>query len=154
MDQSAIGKFINQKRKEKNLTQTQLAEKLSVSNKTISKWENGKCMPDYSVIGKLCEELGITITALINAEEPEKNSIRTYDEEQIMELLQRTQELENHKVTMYGMLLMVLGIAMLFLSHTVGGSAFKDFIAGVLSGLSSGEILVGVYCIGRSFFKK
>ena len=53
MDQSAIGKYIYQKRKAKNLTQTQLAEKLGVSNKTISKWENGKCMPDYSIIENL-----------------------------------------------------------------------------------------------------
>ena len=50
MNQLLVGKFITQKRKEKNLTQEQLAEKIGVSNKTISKWETGKCMPDYSVI--------------------------------------------------------------------------------------------------------
>ena len=50
MNQQVIGKFISLKRKEKNLTQEQLAEKIGVSNKTVSKWENGKCMPDYSVI--------------------------------------------------------------------------------------------------------
>ena len=50
MNQLLVGKFITQKRKEKNLTQGQLAEKIGVSNKTISKWETGKCMPDYSVI--------------------------------------------------------------------------------------------------------
>ena len=50
MNQLLVGKFINQKRKGKNLTQEQLAEKIGVSNKTISKWETGKCMPDYSVI--------------------------------------------------------------------------------------------------------
>ena len=57
MNQLNTGKFILKKRKEKNLTQEQLAERLGVSNKTISKWENGKCMPDYSVIKNLCEEL-------------------------------------------------------------------------------------------------
>ena len=50
MNQQATGKFIAQKRKEKSLTQEQLAEKLGVSNKTVSKWETGKCMPDYSVV--------------------------------------------------------------------------------------------------------
>lgn len=50
MNQSATGKFISWKRKEKNLTQEQLAEKLGVSNKTISKWETGKCMPDYGFV--------------------------------------------------------------------------------------------------------
>lgn len=53
MNQLVTGKFIALKRKQKNLTQEQLAEKLGVSNKTISKWETGKCMPDYSII-KVC----------------------------------------------------------------------------------------------------
>ena len=61
MNQLVIGKFIAQKRKKKNLTQEQLAEKIGVSNKTISKWETGKCMPDYAVVKSLCEELEITI---------------------------------------------------------------------------------------------
>ena len=154
MDQSAIGKYIYQKRKAKNLTQTQLAEKLGVSNKTISKWENGKCMPDYSIIENLCNTLGITITEFIDAEDAADDSIRMYDEKQITDLLRRTQELENQKATMYGMFLIVIGIAMLLMSHTVGGSDMKDFMSGVLFGISVGEILVGVYCIGRSFLRK
>ena len=56
MNQAAIGSYIAKKRREKNLTQEQLAETLGVSNKTISKWENGKCMPDYSIIEQLCKE--------------------------------------------------------------------------------------------------
>ena len=57
MNQTAIGGYIARKRKEQNLTQEQLAQQLGVSNKTISKWENGKCMPDYSIIQRLCEAL-------------------------------------------------------------------------------------------------
>ena len=79
MNQLTTGKFILKKRKEKNLTQEQLAEKLGVSNKTISKWETGKCMPDYSVIKNLCEELEITIAELMDGEETEEKSVRTYD---------------------------------------------------------------------------
>ena len=52
MNQTAIGSYIARKRREQNLTQEQLAQQLGVSNKTISKWENGKCMPDYSIIQK------------------------------------------------------------------------------------------------------
>ena len=69
MEQQNIGKFICAKRKEKNLTQEQLAEKLGVSNKTISKWENGKCMPDYAVVELLCEVLEITIAELLAGKE-------------------------------------------------------------------------------------
>lgn len=57
MEQVKTGRFIAKKRKEHQLTQEQLAERLGVSNKTISKWETGKCMPDYAVVRSLCEEL-------------------------------------------------------------------------------------------------
>ena len=66
MNQAAIGSYIAKKRREKNLTQEQLAETLGVSNKTISKWENGKCMPDYSIIEQLCKELSVTLSELMD----------------------------------------------------------------------------------------
>lgn len=75
----------------------QLTEKLGVSNKTISKWENGKCMPDYSVVKSLCEELEITVAELMDGESAADKSVRTYDEELIIDLLKRTQELEKQK---------------------------------------------------------
>ena len=147
MNQLTTGKFILKKRKEKNLTQEQLAEKLGVSNKTISKWETGKCMPDYSVIKNLCEELEITIAELMDGEETEEKSVRTYDEEQIMDLLRRTQELEKQKKLIYGVLLIVMGIAIQALSHSISGSNVKDFLSGLMLGLSIAEMLVGVYII-------
>ena len=61
MNQIMTGSFIARKRKEKNLTQAALAERFGVSNKTVSKWETGKCMPDYSVIELLCKKLEITV---------------------------------------------------------------------------------------------
>lgn len=57
------------RREEKALTQAALAEKLGVSNKTVSKWETGKCMPDDNVIRSLCSELEITVSELMDAEE-------------------------------------------------------------------------------------
>ena len=57
MNQEKIGKFISKCRKQNNLTQDQLAEKLGVSNKTISRWENGINMPDYSILKILCDNL-------------------------------------------------------------------------------------------------
>ncbi len=150
MDQLATGKFILRKRKEKNLTQEQLAEKLGVSNKTISKWETGKCMPDYSIVRSLCEELGITIGELMDGEETEEKSVRIYDDVQIIDLLRRTQELEKQKTILYGILLIVMGIALQALSNTIGGSGVKDFFSGFLLGLSIVEMLVGIFVIGRS----
>lgn len=150
MNQKKIGKFITQKRKENNLTQEQLAEKLSVSNKTVSKWENGKCMPDYSIIKNLCKELEITIAELLDGEATEEKSIRSYDEEQIMELLKRTQDLEKTKKTIYGFLLIIMGIALQALGNNIEGSNIKDFISGVFLGISIVEMVIGVYVCGKA----
>ena len=149
MNQIEIGGFIAKKRKEKNLTQAELAEKIGVSNKTISKWETGKCMPDYNVIQKLCGELGISISELMDAEENETDSIRTYDEEQILDLIKRTQNLENQRKSLYGIILIVMGIALLALHFVFGGSDFQDFLSGTLLGLAVGVMLVGVYVAVR-----
>ena len=147
MNQLVTGKFIALKRKQKNLTQEQLAEKLGVSNKTISKWETGKCMPDYSIVKSLCEELDVTIAELMDGEMSEEKSVRTYDDEQILDLLRRTQELEKQKNVMHGVLLIVMGIALQALSYGISGSNVKDFISGLLLGLSIAEMLVGVYVV-------
>ena len=150
MNQQLTGKFIAHKRKEKNLTQEQLAEKLGVSNKTVSKWETGKCMPDYSVVKALCDELEITVAELMDGEASDEKSVRTYDEEQIIDLLKRTQNLEKQKNLLYGILLIVMGIALQALSHTLGGSNVKDFFSGLLLGISIAEMLVGIYVVGKS----
>ena len=146
MNQLIVGKFITQKRKEKNLTQEQLAEKIGVSNKTISKWETGKCMPDYSVIELLCEELNITLAELMNGEEDEK-SIHTYDNEQIVEMLKEIQNLKAKKKLIIGYFLLVMGGVMLALSQIFGGTDVQDFLSGVMLGLSIGEFLAGVFLL-------
>jgi len=68
MNQEKIGKFISKCRKQKNLTQVEIAEKLGVSDKSVSKWETGKCMPDLSLFNPLCEILGITVNDLMSGE--------------------------------------------------------------------------------------
>ena len=154
MNQTAIGSYIAKKRREKNLTQEQLAEKLSVSNKTISKWENGKCMPDYSIIEQLCQELSVTLSELMDGEDAAEDSVRVYDDEQILDLLRRTQELERQKNILYGIILIVLGIACNAMSGTVSGSEVQEFISGLLMGLSVAEILAGIVIVGKSILKK
>lgn len=149
MDQITIGRFIAKKRKEQSLTQEQLAERLGVSNKTVSKWETGKCMPDYAVVKNLWGELKVSVSELMDGEEAEEKSVRVYDDEQILDLLRRTQELEKQKVMLIGVILIVMGIALQALSHTLGGSDVKDFFAGLLLGLSVAEMLLGIYVIAK-----
>ena len=150
MNQIAIGNFIEKKRKEQNLTQAQLAEKLGVSNKTGSKWETGKCMPAYGVIQPLCTELGVTVSELMDGEEQAPDSIRAYDGEQILDLLKRTQALESQRETLVGILLIVMGMALGAMSFTLGGSDVKDFFSGLMMGLSCTTLLVGVFVAVRS----
>ncbi len=69
MDQILIGKLISKKRREKEMTQAELACRLGVSDKTVSKWERGVCMPDYSMLEPLASELGLSVSALIGGEE-------------------------------------------------------------------------------------
>ena len=68
MDVKKIGRFIAENRKAKNLTQKELAEKLGVSDKTVSRWENGNYMPDLSLLQPLSEELGISLNELLSGE--------------------------------------------------------------------------------------
>ncbi|MBE6748000.1 MAG: helix-turn-helix transcriptional regulator [Ruminococcaceae bacterium] len=68
MNQAKIGKFIAECRRSNNLTQAQLAEKLNITDRAVSKWENGKSMPDSSIMLDLCKELGITVNDLLSGE--------------------------------------------------------------------------------------
>ena len=69
MDQKKIGAFIAQCRKEKSLTQIQLAELLDITNQAVSKWENGRGMPDVSLLQPLCDALGISLNELFSGEQ-------------------------------------------------------------------------------------
>ena len=68
MNQNKIGEFIAACRKDKGLTQMQLAEKLNITNRAVSKWETGKSLPDASIMLELCEILGITVNELLSGE--------------------------------------------------------------------------------------
>ena len=68
MDQMKIGKFIAEQRKKNNLTQMELAEKLNITDRAVSKWENGRSMPDSSIMLDLCKELKISVNELLSGE--------------------------------------------------------------------------------------
>lgn len=86
MDQEKIGKFITNCRKGKNLTQEQLAEKLGITSKSVSRWENGKTMPDYSLLKDICAELDINVNELLSGEKIESNDYRVKAEENFINL--------------------------------------------------------------------
>lgn len=80
-----------------------MAEKIGVSRQAITKWENGKCMPDYSIVKSLCEELEVTVAELLDGEKAEDKSVRIYDDEQMLDLLRRTQEVHDDNKNCYNL---------------------------------------------------
>ncbi|MBP5579292.1 MAG: helix-turn-helix transcriptional regulator [Ruminococcus sp.] len=92
MDQVKIGKFISQMRKEKGLTQKQLAEELLISDKTVSKWETGKGMPEVSLMLPLCEKLGINVNELLTGERIPDEDYKKKAEENIMDIMREKEE--------------------------------------------------------------
>lgn len=90
MNQEKIGKFILELRREKNMTQQELADKIGVTDRAISKWENGRGLPDLSLMMPLCKELGITINELISGEQIEKEDYQSKLEENIFKTIDYT----------------------------------------------------------------
>lgn len=86
MNQTEIGKFIAKCRKEKKLTQAQLAEKLNITDRAVSKWETGKSMPDSSIMLELCEILDITVNELLSGEEIDMESYEKKADENLIAL--------------------------------------------------------------------
>lgn len=91
MDQEKIGKFLSELRKEHGMTQQQLADAIGVSNKTVSKWECGKGVPEISSIMPLCQTLQINVNELLSGEHLPEEGYSKKAEENMMELMQETE---------------------------------------------------------------
>lgn len=92
MDQIKTGKFISATRKELGMTQKELAQILNISDKTVSKWECGKGLPDVSLMLPLCENLKISVNELLSGERLSENNYRQKAEENMMNLIKEKEE--------------------------------------------------------------
>lgn len=92
MDYNKIGAFIEAERKAKKLTQAKLAEKLFVSEKTISKWENGNGVPDTNTLPKMCAIFEVSINELLNGERIASENYTTMAENKLLELQKEKEE--------------------------------------------------------------
>ena len=153
MKQEDIGKFITKKRKDLNITQEQLAEKLDVSNKTILKWENGKCLPNYPTIKMLCNELGVTLTELMYGEEQEENSIRLCDEDLIIDLLKQIKELKKEKNHLKSLICICISVSLLIFGIFCNGSVTANVISIIVFVIAVGVDFVGLSYIFKNIVK-
>lgn len=90
MDLISIGKFISEQRKLKGCSQVELANKLNISNKTISKWERGNGFPDVSLLLPLCEELDISVNELLSAKKLQESEYHERAEENLIQVIGRS----------------------------------------------------------------
>lgn len=97
MNQTEIGKFIARCRKEKKLTQAQLAEKLNITDRAVSKWETGKSMPDSSIMLELCEILGITVNELLSGEKVDMEDYEKKADENLIALKRKDENSRTRK---------------------------------------------------------
>ena len=133
MNQEKIGKFIAKCRKNKNMTQSELAEKLGVTDKSIGNWENGRNMPDLSLFKPLCEELEITINDLMSGEVINKDKYQEKFEENIVNTIDYSTKKINKYSNVIGLLLVIFGLfismsaIMIFPSESSWGSIYSVF---------------------------
>ena len=133
MNQEKIGKFIAKCRKDKKMTQSDLAEKLGVTDKSIGNWENGRNMPDLSLFKPLCDVLGITINDLLSGEKISKDKYQERFEENIVNTIDYSTKRINKYSNVIGILLVIFGLfismsaIMIFPSESSWGSIYSVF---------------------------
>ena len=121
MDQLKIGRFIAECRKQKNLTQMQLAEKLGITDKAISKWERGIAMPDSSIMLELCDILGISVNELLSGE---KISMENNSQKNEQLLLDMAKELAKKNKMIWSSMLAIMIVSMTALFAGIFIAAF------------------------------
>jgi len=112
MNQVKIGKFIAECRKKENLTQMQLAEKLNITDRAVSKWETGKAMPDTAIMLELCEILGISVNDLLCGEKIDMENNNPKNEQLLLDL---SKELENRNQTIWTAMWAIMAVSMIAL---------------------------------------
>ena len=121
MDQIKIGKFIAERRRNVNLTQLQLSEKLGITDKAISKWERGIAMPDTSIMIELCDILGISVNELLKGE---KNSMENNETKNEELLLTMAKEIEKKNKTIWHAMWIIMIVSMIGLLGGLAAIAF------------------------------
>lgn len=119
MDQIKIGKFIAECRKKNNLTQMKLAEKLNITDRAISKWENGKAMPDSSIMLDLCNELNISVNDLLSGEMIGKDVYNEKIEQNLYDMIKQKEMSDKRLLTMeivMGVLISIVFFALILIA--------------------------------------
>ncbi len=107
-------------------------------------------MPDDRILPKLCQVLRITLTELMHGRDEPSMDTSAWVEEQMLEMLQRIQTLEKQKNLLYGLVLVVLGIACDVMANLTSGNDVQDLVSGLLMGVSFAVMLTGIVLAGKT----
>lgn len=143
MDQIEIGKFIAEERKVKKYTQRELADKLGISDKTISKWERGNGFPEVSLLLPLCNELEITVNELLSGKRLQEVDYKKKAEENMVNLVKETQE-SKKKIVMSALVAGLVIIAAVPLFVVAGAFDMEVWIRIILMGIGIVIVIIGV----------
>ena len=149
MDQIKIGKFIAECRKKNNLTQMQLAEKLNITDRAISKWENGKSMPDSSIMLELCNELKISVNELLSGEMIEMKDYNQIAEKNLLEMTKK-EEVQNKKMMFYEIVIGYMSSVTFLILLFTASFAVENIVARIILFILAFLVLI----IGVSFALK
>ncbi len=147
MDQLKIGRFISEKRKEQSLTQAQLAEKLGITDRAVSKWETGKSLPDASIMLELCNLLGISVNDLLSGEVVSMDNYNEKMENNLLEMVKQKEQADKHLLSVE----IVIGVvSTMFLFAMIGiGTVFamqsKVWVFGLLFGFGAAQFIVCMF---------
>ncbi len=146
MDQIKIGKFIASCRKEKNLTQAQLAEKLGITDRAVSKWETAKSMPDTGLMPELCELLDISVNDLLSGEK--LNFMEDYRKNAELNLLalKEMEEVKNRALLQLEWVIGYMGtIPFLILIFTASFGSVSPVIRAIMIGMAIALFIPAIY---------
>ena len=142
MDQIKIGKFIAECRKKNNLTQMQLAEKLNITDRAISKWENGKAMPDSSIMLELCKELKISVNELLSGEMIEMKNYDENAEKNLLDMIKQKEENDKRLLFMEILMGWIAILPLLISTAIVSIVAMEEWLGSVIVGTSIIPLLI------------
>ena len=143
MDQIKIGKFIAEERKAKKYTQRELADKLSISDKTISKWERGNGFPEVSLLLPLCNELEITVNELLSGERLQAMDYKKKAEKNMVNLVKEAQE-SKKKIIMSAMVGVLVIVAAVPLFVVAGMFEMQVWTRVLLMGIGFVIMVMGI----------
>ena len=144
MDQIKIGKFISFKRKEKNITQSELAEMLNITDRAISKWENGICLPDASNMTDLCKILDISINDLFSGEVVDMKDNEKKLAENLLEMIKIKKQRDKELLSLEIFMGVIVSIIMLTCIYIALYANIQDWLRVILIIIGSIPFVIGM----------